>query len=150
MLSKFFGYSLFILIFTLAGNVEIFPQKRQSKLSLRDKREIIRLILQNKDFRRDFSRLSEKSLLLSTKNIPPQLQRNFPRVKGLSLKLVSPKEARNSSVHLSFENFDIRKYAVKVHFSGYYPHCFRDMLYTFRKRNGRWRFKANYNHRSCY
>jgi hypothetical protein len=150
MTSKKFALFLFVLFFAFAGNLAASAQKRQLKLSIQDKREVIKLILQNKDFRTDFKSLSEESLYLSTKNIPEQIQRNFPHIKGLNLKLVSPKKAKNSFFHFSFENFEVENTIVKVHFSAYYSICFRDMLYTLWKKSGKWRFRVNYNRRSCY
>lgn len=144
MIAKVYFCVPFILLFIVFGNTESYAQKGKIKLTLQDKRKIIKKVLEDKTFRQDFSNDSPKgTFYLSTENIPIQIRKNFLKIKDLSIKLVSPEEittVRKVNVRLTFTKFERKNKAVDVYFESNYSGCFRDLKYKFWKKNRKWDF----------
>lgn len=98
MTLKFF--ILFVPAFIFAGSFEVSAQNRQMKLSDKERRDIFRRILQDTDFSEAVEYSSNETVYLSTINIPLQLQSDFPEIKGVKFRFITPREIENLKLPL--------------------------------------------------
>lgn len=114
----------------------------QVRLSVGDKRHIIKLILDDWDFTDAMESFEDKTPNLSTKNIPKSVQREFPPISGVKFNLLSPEyiaEAK-SIYYFSFGRFKVRGKQVYIWFyENYYDGGGRGFENAFQKIKGRWK-----------
>ena len=103
--------------------------------NIKAKREIIKLLLL--DF---FKNNSDKEIYLSTKNIPLEIQTEFPKIKNLTAKLIqlNSATAENSCVY-EFRSFTVFRKKASVSFGD----CKNGLGYTFQKSRGKWKLVPN-------
>lgn len=90
----------------------------QIKLADKDKREIIKLILNSEDFSDARESFEDKMPNLSTENIPLAIQNNFPKIEGANFHLLAPEyiQAAESIYYFSFGKFRTTKKSVYIWF----------------------------------
>ena len=126
------------------------PAAAQSKLTKRDKSQIIQSILRGYDFTKSETRRDsrEHTILLLDKNISPG---NIPSRKGVKFTIVKQDEIdrlRKTGVeYYEFRPFEVTKTGVRVSFIRTYLSAKEAngsaMEYTCRKVGGRWKLKAH-------
>jgi hypothetical protein len=138
----------FILIFFVVLLIFGFTRitTAQIKLTIKDKREIIKLILQKQSFDDALYYVSDGTLFLSTENIPIEIQKNFPNIRGVKFQFVTPEYIDNATVkinYFAFTEFKIKKKSVEVSFVEYDLPDITGRGFSCRKINGKWKIKVN-------
>ena len=98
--------------------------------TLADKREIIKIILEGK-----FSYSTDKTIKISTKNLPVEIRSNFPKIKNLRVQFVSESSEDSNVCPYEFGEFSVDGKYVSVGFSD----CNDGLLYDFKKIRGKWK-----------
>ena len=120
--------SIFVILFCLTT---VFAQNTNTKLSPADQRRIIEILLTDK-----FERSTEKTIYISTANLPKGLRKNFPRLKNIKVRLVSAKTPVNSGLCVyEFGRFEFIDKFVSVSFGN----CREGLAYDFIKTDGEWK-----------
>jgi hypothetical protein len=81
---------IFVLFFCFCA---ASAQQTENKLAAADQRRIIGILLNEK-----FERSSEKTIYISTANIPKEIQKNFQPLKNKTIQFVSPQTAEKSGL----------------------------------------------------
>lgn len=120
--------SIFVLLFCFfAANA----QKTENQLSVADQREIIAVLLNEK-----FKRSAEKTIYVSTANLPEEIRKDFPTVKNKTIRLVASEKASDSEIcAYEFGEFQFIEKFVSVSFGN----CREGLAYDFVKDGENWK-----------
>jgi hypothetical protein len=135
---------LFTLLLIACGNVENFGQKGKIRLTLQDKREIIKMVLLDTDFNDALERTPDGTVYLSVSNIPLQIQNNFPEIKDVKFRFITPEEIEKLKLPLlifQFDKFETTSRTVSLYFGSSFNGSGSTFEYVFSKSNGRWKIK---------
>lgn len=115
----------------VSQNVSLQSKKRSEDIELKAKRQIFSILLNNAA-----TVLEGKTVYISTKNIPDEIQSEFSRSEKFPIALVAP-EHSNSPDICAFEigSVSIRKDKASVLFGD----CKSGLLYSFRRTRGVWK-----------
>jgi hypothetical protein len=106
-------------------------QNTETGLAAADQRQIIAGLLADK-----FKGSTEKTIYISTANLPDEIQKNFPPIKNKQVRLVSKKEANDSEIcAYQFGEFEFIDKFVSVTFGN----CREGLAYDFIKESGEWK-----------
>jgi hypothetical protein len=126
------------------SNSTIAQNKTFQQLSERDsakvtsaKREIVEILFTN-----IFRSETKDSVYLSTRNIPIDLQENFPKFANLATVFVSPDSEHDETCPFVFHNFSVSNNKATVSFGN----CSDGLGYNFEKINGKWEFSSSIDH----
>ena len=120
--------SIFILFFCFCATQ---AQNTENKLAVSDQRQIIGILLNEK-----FKNSPEKTIYITTRNIPPEIQKSFPLVKNKTIRLISPESAAKSETcAYEFGEFE----AIEKYVSVTFGNCREGLAYDFVKDGGRWK-----------
>jgi hypothetical protein len=108
--------------------------KLESAKVISAKREIIEILFSN-----IFRSETKDSVYLSTRNIPIELQENFPKFENIIAEFVSPDSERGETCPLVFHSFFVSKTKATVSFGN----CSDGLGYNFEKINGKWEFASS-------
>ena len=114
----------------------------QLKLTIKDKREIIKLVLESRDFTDAIESFQDKTPNLSMINIPIEIQKNFPKTKHVNFHLLTPEYIKEAAFiyYFSFGKFRIYKRKVYVWFyENYYHGGGRGSEDVLQKVKGKWK-----------
>ena len=121
--------------FSLIGAAQTQQFKTPSAITekpkvIRAKREIIKILLA------DFSKNNAaREIYLSTRNIPSEIQKEFPAIENLTTKLIAPEAQSQESVcPFEFRIFTVSGKRASVLFGN----CNNGLGYTFQKSRGKW------------
>jgi len=133
-------------ILTLAALTLIFSLSQktsaQLKLTVKDKHQIIKVILESRDFTDAIESFPDKTPNLSTGNIPIEIQKNFPKTKNVKFNLIAPEyiNEATSIYYFSFGKFRVYKKRDYVWFyENYYGGGGRGSEEVFQKVKGKWK-----------
>jgi|SRR5215203_4966313 len=119
---------IFVILFCLPA---AFAQNTAPQLSTADQRRVIEILLANK-----FERSTEKTIYISTANLPKEIQKTFPRLKNIKVRLVSAETPNSSGLCVyEFGRFEFIDKFVSVAFGN----CREGLAYDFIKTNGEWK-----------
>ena len=103
----------------------------QDNLPVADRVEIIKVLLEE-----NFRRPTSATVFISSRNLSEEVQKNFPRVKNLKVRFLSPEEASQSDVcFYEFGEFTMKRDFVHVSFGN----CRDGLSYTFKKYGNKWK-----------
>lgn len=119
---------LLCLILCFCFTFSAYAQKASP--SITDKREIIRILLETTS-----KNPSGKTILVSTKNLPPEIKNNFPRVKNAKIRLVPEGASDETVCPFELGRFSVTGRLVTVSFGN----CDEALAYTFKKVRGKWK-----------
>jgi len=129
---KFNKISLVYLVFTLCFCfiIEAKTPKSKSALKLADKREIVKLLLEN------ISKNSPgKTIYVSSKNLPANIQNDLSQIKNAEIKLIAPEKPANANLcAYQFDGFEVLDKYVSVSLGD----CNSGLVYNFKKIRGKW------------
>lgn len=108
---------------------------QETPKTIKAKREIIKLLLA--DF---FKNRTEKDVYLSTKNIPKEIQNEFPPIENLTANLTEPdSKLQENNCLFEFRTFSVESKKAAVLFGD----CNDGLGYTFKKMRGKWKIVPN-------
>lgn len=120
--------SVFVLFFCFSG---IRAQKAENEPTFADKRQIIEALLKEK-----FTGSSEKTIYISTANLPDEIQNDLPAVKNNKIQFVSAETAANQGVcAYEFGKFEATGKFISVSFGD----CSEGLEYSFKKFGNVWK-----------
>lgn len=132
------------IILTFSFSLIVAAQTQQFKTSsainetpqtIKAKRKIIKLLLA--DF---FKNNNDQEIYLSTKNIPSEIQKEFPAIENLTTKLIAPEAAsKENQCPFEFRIFSVSGKKASVLFGD----CNNGLGYTFEKTRGKWKLIPN-------
>jgi len=123
-----FFLSIFVLFFSFTA---VRAQAAENELTFADKRQIIGVLLNEK-----FSGSPEKTIYVSTANLPDEIQKDFPPVKNKKIQLVSTEPTADTEVcAYEFGKFEFIDKFVSVTFGD----CREGLAYDFKKFGDRWK-----------
>jgi hypothetical protein len=129
---KFIKTGSAFLVFTLCFcfAVAANAQKAKTTLKLADKREMVKLLLENIAKTRP-----GETIYVSTRNLPFNIQNDLSRIRKAEIKLVAPEKAENANLcHYQFGDFQIVDKFVSVALGD----CNSGFAYDFQKIRGKW------------
>ena len=130
---KFNKIGLLYLAFNLCFCFVVEAQAQKSKAVIKsaDKREIIKLLLE------DISKNSPgKVIYVSNKNLTVDIQNDLSQIKNSKIKVVAPEKSANADVcHYQFDSFEVSGKYVSVAFGD----CNSGLTYNFKKTRGKWK-----------
>jgi hypothetical protein len=130
-MKRFVLLNIFILFFGFCAVVPAQEQETEKKLAAAEQRQIIAFLLNDK-----FKSSPEKTVYISTANIPAEIRKNFPLLKNKTIRLVSPAAAAASEIcAYEFGEFQFIEKFVSVSFGN----CAEGLAYDFIKDGGRWK-----------
>lgn len=110
------------------------PTQETSK-TIKAKRQIIKLLLA--EF---FKNTEKKEFYLSTKNIPKEIQNEFPAIKDLTANLTEPDtQIQPENCLFEFRTFSVENKNASVLFGD----CNSGLGYNFKKTRGKWKIVPN-------
>ena len=128
---KLKNFGAICLLFVLCFVVQTFAQTSLDALKPSDRREIIKLLLENvsQDSR-------DKTIYVSMKNLTPEVQNELSEIGNVKIQLVSPETAANQNLcHYQFGAVNISNKLVSVSFGN----CKAGLAYNFKKVRGKWK-----------
>lgn len=121
--------SIFVILFW--ATAALAQSVAKTELSTTDQRRIIALLLADK-----FKRSGEETIYISTANLPKTIQKNFPPLENVKVRLVSEKQAAASLLcAYEFGKFEFIDRFVSVTFGN----CREGLAYDFIKSGGDWK-----------
>lgn len=118
-----------LLILCFCFVAEASAQKSLDALKAADRREIIKLLLENVS-----KNNKDKTIYVSMKNLSPEVQNELSEIEGI--KLVSSDEAANQNLcHYQFGAVNVSDKKVSVSFGD----CKAGLAYNFKKVRGKWK-----------
>jgi hypothetical protein len=139
MKMRFLKSAFLGIVFVLSVTLVSAAQTQQLKPSsptidtpqvLADKREIIKILLT------DFFGENKQTIYLSTKNVPFQIQNEFPQIKDLTARFSNYSDEKICA--FEFHSFVIRGKIAQVDFGG----CNDGLNYNLTKSNGKWKINT--------
>ncbi len=140
MKTIFLKFTFLSIILTLSFSLTVAAQTQQFKTPstiaekpqiIKAKRTIIKLLLN--DF---FKNIENREIYLSTKNIPSEIQSEFPAIENITAKLIAPEtELQDSECLFEFRSFAVSGKKASVLFGD----CNDGLGYTFKKTRGKWK-----------
>lgn len=134
---NFRSFRLFLTGLTLAlvcvwpASGRAVERDDQDGLPIADRLEIIKVLLEE-----NFRRPTNATVFISSRNLPAEVQKNFPRVKNLKVQFLSPEEISETDVcFYEFGEFTMKKDFVNVSFGD----CRDGLSYTFKKYGNKWK-----------
>jgi len=122
-------YLLLILCFCFA--VPTMAQTSLDTLKPADRREIIKLLLENVS-----QNSRDKTIYVSMKNLTPEVQNELSEATNAKIQLVSPETAANQDFcHYQVGAVNISNKLVSVSFGN----CKAGLAYNFKKVRGKWK-----------
>lgn len=107
----------------------------ETSKTVKAKREIINLLLT--DF---FKNSSDKEIYISNKNIPAEIQNEFPKIRNLTTRLIESDSATAENCCIfEFRSFSLSEKQALVSFGD----CRNGLGYTFQKTGGKWKSVSN-------
>jgi len=120
---------LFVLCFCTAA--QSFGQNTLETLKPADRREIIKLLLENVS-----QGTSDQIIYVSVKNLSPNVQAELAGIANVKVQLVSPDgEANQNRCHYQFGAVNVSDKKVSVSFGD----CRAGLAYNFKKVRGKWK-----------
>ncbi len=132
------------LVLTFSFSLIVGAQTQQFKTSsainenpqtIKAKRKIIKLLLTDL-----FKNNADQEIHLSTKNIPSEIQKEFPVIRNLTTKLIAPDAVvPENECPFEFRIFSVSGKKASVLFGD----CNDGLGYTFEKTRGKWKLIPN-------
>ena len=120
--------SIFVLFFCFCA---AHAQQTENKLTTADQRRIIEILLTDK-----FNGAKETTVYISTANLKPEIQKDFPILESLKAQLVSTETAIDSELcAYEFGEFQVFDKFVSVSFGN----CREGLAYDFIKSGDEWK-----------
>jgi hypothetical protein len=123
---------LLCVIFSLTFCFVVEAEAQKGAPTLADKREIIKVLLETTFRDKGFD---SKTIYVSKQNLPTALQKNFPQIKDVSIKLVAGKAKNSNLCPYEFGKFSATGRYVTFSFGN----CNEALGYNFKKIRGKWR-----------
>lgn len=124
------GFILHGIALLVFCGFNIQAQNTEGNLTFSDKRQIIESLLTEK-----FGKSNEKTIYISTANLPEEIQKDFPPLKNKRIQLVSTENADSQICAYEFGEFEVTKKAVSVSFGD----CDEGLVYDFKKFGKTWK-----------
>lgn len=130
------------IVLTFSFSLTVASQSQQNKnisvnaetpQNIKAKREIIKLLFAN-IFRGEV----KEEIYLSTKNIPSELQNNFPEIENITAQFIDATLPKENICPFVFHSFAISGKKATVSFGN----CNDGLGYNFKKVNGKWKFES--------
>ena len=123
--------SIFVLFFCFTAVSAQEEEETRDELPVSDQRQIIETLLREK-----FNGTGEKTIYISTANLPDELQKTFPPIKNKRIQLVSAETVAGSEVcAYEFGKFEFIDKFVSVSFGD----CNEGLAYDFKKYGDKWK-----------
>lgn len=122
---------LFCAVF-LCFSLEAKAQKSKPSLTIKDKSEIIKTLLEEV-----FGNNPGKTIYISTKNIPAEIQTCLPRIKNVKFEFISASRDAAAAAVCPYQIDEFTLYGKNVSIG--FGDCNQGLSYDFRKIRGRWK-----------